>query len=356
MGARPVVILSQRLGPPTEEERRIEAAGGELRGASLWTLDEIRVNAADAEIVILGAVEPFDAAALASLPALTAVVRRGVGHDNVDVEAATKLGILVAYVPDASVEEVSDHALALLLALERRIVPLDAAVHAGSWQRDPKAIAQVRSGIRRLGELTLGIVGFGRIGQALGRKASAIYARILVADPVVDEETVERFGASLVPLPELLASADHISLHAPLLPSTHHLIDAAALEALRPGALVVNTSRGGLVDQEAVVRAARGDGIRAPGGVALDVTDPEPLAENDPLLTAPGVVLTAHSAATSTTAGAELARRSVDAAVAILEGRRPASVVNPAVLDAPELRARQLRASGPAATPPGGRG
>jgi D-3-phosphoglycerate dehydrogenase len=343
MRERPVVVVSQRLGALKEEHRRLEAAGADLRSLPLWTPDEIRANGADADVIILGAVEPFDAEALAALPATIAVVRHGVGVDNVDVEAATRLGILVANVPDASVEEVSDHAFALLLALERRIVPVDAAVHAGVWQKDPSGIAAVRAGIRRLDELTLGIVGFGRIGQALARKARPVYRRLLTADPVTPVDVAAQHGAELVPLEELLREADHISLHAPLLPSTRHLIDDAALASLRPGAVLVNTSRGGLVDQDAVVRALSGDAAGRIGGIALDVTDPEPLSEGHPLLGAPGLVLTAHSAATSTTAGQELARRSVDAALAVIEGRRPDSLVNPPVLEAPNLRATELR-------------
>ena len=337
-GDRALVLLSQRLGAITDEERRIEAAGAELRSVPLWSLDEIRANGAGADLIILGAVEPFDAAALEALPSLRAVIRRGVGHDNVDVEAATRLGILVANVPDASVEEVSDHAFALLLALERRIVPLDAAVHGGRWQHDPSAIAAVRARLRRLSGLTLGIVGFGRIGQALARKARAAYGRLVVADPVIDAATAEGLGGELVPLPELLTTADHISLHAPLLPSTRHLIDEAALRSLRPGAVLVNTSRGGLVDQDAVVRVLTGPEADRIGGIGLDVTDPEPLPEGHPLLVTPGVLLTAHSAATSTIAAVELARRSVDAAVALLEGRLPDSVVNPEVLGTSNLR------------------
>lgn len=339
---RPLVILSERLGAIGPEERRVEAAGATLRSAPLWTHDEIRANGAGTAIIILGAVEPFDAAALASLPDLEVVVRRGVGYDNVDVEAATHLGIVVAHVPDASVEEVSDHALTLLLAIERRIVPLDRAVHAGVWQKDAQGIAAVRTGIRRLSELTLGIVGFGRIGKALARKAQPLYARILVADPFVTEDDARHAGAALVTVEDLLGSADHISLHAPLIPSTRHLIDDAAIARLRPGAIIVNTSRGGLVDESAVVRAI-GQGRLAAAG--LDVTEREPLPAGDPLLGPDGIVLTAHSAASSETAGLELARRSVDAAVEVLAGRRPASVVDATVFDSPALRAIALRAA-----------
>lgn len=344
MAERPVVVVSQRLGALGEQERRIEAAGAELRSSALFTPDEIQANGAGVDIIVLGAVEPFDAAALESLPDTRAIVRRGIGTDNVDVDAATRLGILVANVPDASVEEVSDHALALLLALERRIVSLDALVHAGAWQRDMTGIIAARSGIRRLGELTLGVVGFGRIGRALARKAAGIYGRVVVADPVVSAEAAAAAGVELVPLDSLLAEADHISLHAPLVAETRHLIGEGVLDRLRPGAIVVNTSRGGVVDQDAVVRALRGEAPRL-GGIGLDVTDPEPLPADHPLLSTPGVVVTAHSAVASTTAARELARRSIDAAIDLLEGRLPASVVNPEVLDAPQLRATGLRAA-----------
>ena len=335
----PVVILSERLGAVGDEERRVEAAGAELRPAPLWNHDEIRDHAADAQIVLIGAVEPFDEQALQSLAHLEVVVRRGVGHDNVDVDAATRLGILVANVPDASVEEVSDHALALLLAVERRIVPLDRAVHDGVWQRDPSGIAAVRTGMRRLSELTLGVVGFGRIGRALAAKAAALYARTIVADPLLDGAGAEAAGVTLLPLDDVLAEADHISLHAPLLSSTRHLIDRASLSGVRRGAIIVNTSRGGLIAEPDLVAAVREGRIRA----ALDVSEQEPIPADSPLLEAPDIVLTGHSAASSETAGRELGRRSVDAVIDVLEGRLPASVVNPEVLTTAPCRVRHLR-------------
>jgi len=335
---RPVVILSARLGPVTDEERRIEASAAVVRSEALWSLDDIRDRGGDAAVFILGAVEPFDAEAMASIPNCIAVVRRGVGFDNVDVDAATRNGILVANVPDASVEEVSDHALALLLSIERRIVQLDRAVHDGVWQRDPAGIAAVRGGIRRMSELTLGIIGFGRIGRAVARKARPLYRAILVADPIAPAASADQLGATLVSVEEVLAGSDHVTLHAPLDAGTRHLIDEGALARLRPGAVLVNTSRGGLVD-EAALAAALADGRLLAG---LDVTEHEPFPADDPLLAADGLLLTAHSAHASLTAADELARRSVDAAIAIIEGRRPASIVNPEVLEAANLRATAL--------------
>lgn len=331
---RPVVVMSERLGAIGDEERRIEQAGAELRLASLWDLEQITVNAADASVILLGAVEPFDEAALAALPRLRAIVRRGVGHDNVDTDAATRLGIPVAIVPDASVEEVSDHALTLLLTLERRIIPVDAAVHAGQWQRDPTGIQSVRAGARRFAELYLGIIGFGRIGQALARKARPLYRGIMAADPAVDPVNVPP-DVELVGLEELVGRADHISIHAPLIPSTRNLVGDELLDKVRPGAMIVNTSRGGLVN-EASVRAAVADGRL--GGAGLDVTVDEPLSSRDPLLAATCIVLTAHSAGGSTTARRELSRRAVDAVIEAIEGRSPTVLANPEVLKSPALR------------------
>ena len=345
MAERPVVVVSLRLGAPGEQERRLAEAGAEVRSLPLFTPEEIRGSGAGVDVIILGAVEPFDAAALESLPDVRAIVRRGIGTDNVDLDAATRLGILVANVPDASVEDVSDHALALLLALERRIVPLDTLVHAGAWQRDMTAILAARSGIRRLTELTLGVVGFGRIGRALARKAAGIYGRIVAADPMVAPDAAAAAGVELVPLDRLLVEADHISLHTPLLPETRHLINDRVLAGLRRGAIVVNTSRGGVLDQDAVVRALTAEDRRL-AAIGLDVTEPEPLPADHPLLTTERVVVTAHSAVASTTAARELARRSVDAALALLDGRLPDSIVNPEVLASPSLRATGLRATG----------
>ena len=341
-GTGPLVIVSERLGVLGKEEVRIENEGASARSAPLWSLDDIGNHARDAMILLVGSVEPIDRAALELLSRCVAVVRRGVGHDNVDVDAASEMGIVVANVPDASVEEVSDHALALLLALERHVVRLDHAVRDGVWQRDPQGIAKTRGGIRRLSELTLGIVGFGRIGQALARKAINIYGSIVVADPLVNEQAVANAGGTLMPTDELLASADHVSLHAPLNADTRHLIGTDALSVVRPNAIVVNTSRGALVDESALLRAIAEGRIGAAG---LDVTEHEPLQADDPLLACEKVVLTAHSAASSTTAAGELHRRSIDAVVDILAGRRPSSTVNPAVFASEKLRARRLRLS-----------
>lgn len=260
-----VVVISERLGPLTDQDRRTESAGAQLRSAPLWSADEISRNAAGAAVVVIGAVEPFDALVLESLPDLAAVVRRGVGYDNVDVDAASRLGIAVANVPDASVEEVSDHALSMLLSIERAVPWLDSAVRAGAWTTDPSGIQAIRSRSRRLSSLAAGVVGLGRIGQALVRKARGVYGEILASDPAVSVEAGSALGVAIVPLQELLRQADHITLHAPLIPGTHHMVNAQTLAEMRTGAVLVNTSRGGLVDPDALVDAVHNGHLAGAG-------------------------------------------------------------------------------------------
>lgn len=340
---RPVVIFSERLGSITAHERRIEAeAGAELRRASLWSADEILANAAQADALLVGAVEPLTGAVLERLPRCQLIVRRGVGYDNVDVAAATELGIAVAYVPDASVEEVSDHALALLLALERKVLPLDRFIKGGAWVRGSDAIAAQRRGVRRLCTLTLGVVGFGRIGRALARKARPIFAERLVSDPYVTPEAAAEHGATLVPFEALVERADLVSVHAPLTPETTHLFNADVLARMKPSSYLVNTARGPLVDEAALVEALRSGRL---AGAALDVTEREPLGPESPLFGLDNLILTGHSAALSESASEDLARRSVEAVIRGLRGQRPPALVNPEVLDQPRCRLRLSDAS-----------
>ena len=340
MNAPPLdVVVSERTGALGPNEARItEQTGATVRNAPLWSLDLIREHAASADIILVGAVEPFAAEALEAITRCKAIVRRGAGYDNIDVEAATRLGIVVANVPDASVEEVSDHALALLLALERRVCGLDGAVRAGLWAVDPTSILAFRRETRRLRELNLVVIGFGRIGQALARKAQPLYAAVLTVDPVATPGEAAECGVRLVSLDDALAEGDHFSLHVPLLPETRHLISRSVLARMREGAVLVNTARGELVDEEALVEALRSGRLAAAG---LDVTAREPLPPDDPLL-ATNALITAHSASWSPTARAAIARRSVDEAIRIASGRLPSSIVNRDVLDRETLRLREV--------------
>lgn len=336
MDARRVVIFSERLLPLTGEERRIEAEPNvELRVAALWSEDDIRRDASDGSVLIVGSVEPLTGAVLRDLSQCRLIVRRGVGYDKVDVTSATELGIPVAITPGASVEEVSDHALALLLALERRAVALDHAVRSGAWQRDPTTIASVRAPIRRLNGLTLGIVGLGQIGRALARKAGPLFGHLIGFDPYLSPEEARGCGVELTSFEELLKVADLISVHAPLTPETRHMFDARAFAAMKRTTGIVNTARGSLIDQTALIDALREGNV---AGAALDVVEQEPIPDGHPLLGAPNLILTGHSAASSTSSSGELRRLTVDAAIAGLRGELPAAVVDRSVVDRPTYR------------------
>lgn len=254
------------------------------------------------------------------------MVRHGVGYDTLDVGAATEAGICVCNVTDYCTPEVADHTMALLLALARSLFPLDSYVRSGDWR-----IFQVAGGMRRIEGQTLGLVGFGKIGQAVAQRAKGFGMRVVAYDPYLSTEAVAAAGATKVELEELLKVSDAVSLHLPLSEETHHLLNADRLRLMKPTAFVVNTARGGLIDQEALADALA-EGRLA--GVGLDTFEKEPPAQDDPLLRLPNVIVSPHAAFYSQGSLRELhfrvARR---IAQVLIEGRRPDNLLNPAVLE-----------------------
>jgi phosphoglycerate dehydrogenase-like enzyme len=249
---------------------------------------------------------------------LRAIVRWGVGYDRVDVGAASDAGVAVCTVPGANAEAVADMALALILACVRRLRELDAAVRGGAW-RPPWAG-------RDLASATVGVVGLGAIGRAVVRRLRGFDCRVLAVEPQPDREFCERNGVELAGLAEVLPQADVLTLHAPHVPATHHLIGERELALLRPHAVVVNTSRGGLIDEAALVAALQGGAV---GGAGLDVFEQEPLPASSPLLGLPNVVLTGH-ASSFTELGARLTAEAVVASFReLLAGRVPSGCLNP---------------------------
>ncbi|MGA2514130.1 MAG: C-terminal binding protein [Candidatus Limnocylindrales bacterium] len=288
-----------------EIERAVFArAGYEMELAQCHTVDDV-VAAGAGAVALLTQYAPITDAVLAALPSVRVIGIYGASLDNVELPAAARRGLRVVNVPDYGVDEVADHTVGLILALTRGIVALDRAVHAGTWD--------FRSGgdLRRGSEQQVGVIGLGLIGSAVARRALALRFRVVAVDP--RRPAVE--GVRLVELEELLATSDLVSIHSRLDPSTRHLLNAAALARMKPGAYLVNTSRGGVVDQAALVEALRSGQL---GGAALDVLEREPIAPDDPLLGLPNVVLTPHAAFYSRESLAEMKRRAAEAITAAL--------------------------------------
>lgn len=258
----------------------------------------------------------LDADTLAAAPALRGIVRYGVGVDNIDLAAAARQGIRVANVPDYGVEDVSDHALALLLAVVRRIVTRDRDLRAGAWN-----VARAEP-MHRLAGRTLGLLGYGRIGARFHQKAAALgFARVIVCDPAAAlPADAERVG-----LETLLAESDVLSCHAPLTPQTRHVVDATALARMKPTAIIINTARGGLIDEAALAAALDGGRLF---GAGLDVYESEPLAAASPLRALRNVVLTDHTAWYSEESVAELQSKAAGEMARILRGEAPVHWVN----------------------------
>lgn len=251
---------------------------------------------------------------------LRTIARYGVGVDNIAVDTATELGIPVSNVPVYCVDEVAEHAVALLMTLVRKTATYDADVRAGEWRID------VGMPIHRLAGSTLGVVGFGHIGKAVAARARSLGMRVVVADPSERPEAIRTAGAEQRELDDLLAEADAVSLHVPLRPATRHLIDADRLARMKPGSFLINCARGGIVDHDALATALA-EGRLA--GAGLDVFEPERLPADHPLIGLRNTVLTPHVAFYSEESIAELQRRAAANVVAVLTGRAPDNIVNP---------------------------
>jgi D-3-phosphoglycerate dehydrogenase len=312
-----VVVITDCDHDNVDPERAVlDGHDVELRVLQCRTPKEVADQAGDADVLINQYV-PITAAVLDALARCRLVVRYGVGVDNVDVEAATARGVWVANVPDYGRDEVADHTLALALAVLRGVVVLDRSVREGRWD------LEAARPLRRLATLTYGVIGCGAIGSAVARRAAGLGMRVLGYDVegVASDPPIQR-----VPLEELLASADLVSLHAALTPDSHHLIDAAALARMRPSAFLVNTARGGLVDAAALLAALDAGAL---AGAALDVLEGEPPDELGwKLARHPRVVVTPHAAWYSEEAFHTLKTEVAREALQVLEGGRPRSPVN----------------------------
>lgn len=302
--------------------RLLREAGCEIipnpTGATL-TEDALCGLAGDADAIIAG-MELITARVLDAAPRLKIVARRGVGYETVDLDAATRRGVPVTITAGALTDAVADHTIALLLAVARRIPSLDRGVKAGGWDRPPTVDVHGK---------TLGILGFGAIGRAVARRAAGFGMRLLACDILPDVAVAASLGVTLTDLDTLLVESDFVTIHVPLTPATRGMIDEAALRRMKPAAYLINTSRGAVLDETALLAALR-EGRLA--GAGLDVFRDEPVQDLS-LAGLDQVVATPHVASHTVETLARMERSCADAVLAALRGERPIHVVNPQVYD-----------------------
>ncbi|CAM4300242.1 C-terminal binding protein [Paenibacillus tarimensis] len=303
-----------------EPEREVfEPLGIELIPAQCHTEREVIEAAKDAHGLI-SQYAPITRNVIENLPHCKVISRYGIGVDTIDVKAASDRGIIVGNVPDYCIDEVSDHALALLLTGARKIIPLHQAIQKGKWDY------KIGVPIYRLRGLVLGLVGFGRIPQQVARKAQAFGLRVIAYDPFIPGGVAESFEVKLVQLDELCAQSDFISVHAPLLASTRGMIGEEQFRRMKKGAIIVNTARGPIIQEEALIRALQ---ERTISGACLDVVEQEPIDESNPLLSMDNVILTPHISWYSEESQNELKRKTAQNVARVLIGERPDYIVNP---------------------------
>ncbi len=311
--AQPLIAVTDSpfpsLDPAKKALARLEP---EFRMAKSASADDILAVARDADAILVTYAK-LPGELLRQLTRCKAIGRFGLGVDNIDLPAAKELGIAVNYVPDYCLREVSDHAMALLLALARKVPFSNKLVQSGRWEVPPIVP------LRRLEGQVLGLVGFGNIPRALAPKAQAFGLKVLTHDPYVKPEVLAAAGVDGVSFDDLLARSDFISVHAPLMPATRGLMNAAAFAKMKTGAYLINTARGPLVDEAALVAALDSGHL---GGAGLDVVTTEPLAKDSPLMGRDNVILTPHTAFYSVEALEELQTKCASDVARVLSGEQ----------------------------------
>jgi D-3-phosphoglycerate dehydrogenase len=327
-GRKKVVHIEAEAAAALPIERTaLAAVGAELIGAG--TSDPARlINIAqDADVILTECSFTITGDLLRQLPRCQAIVMYAIGVDHCDLDAATEQGIIVAHTPGFCVDEVANHTMLFILACARRLRQLDRALRHGWWPN----VRNLEADLLPMGSLRgerLGLLSFGAIARAVAHRAQVFGLQVSAYDPFIDPAMFAQLGVTPVTLEELLATSDYLSIHTPLTPTTHHLLGVEQLRQMKPSAYLINTSRGAIVDEAALVYALQNGWL---AGAALDVFAQEPPAPNNPLLAMANVIVTPHTAYCSNAAYATVRQMAADEAVRLLGGEWPLALANPAV-------------------------
>ena len=324
------VLITDHVWPNTDPERKVlEAAGAEVLIAPDGEESTLIELSKDVDAIMTCFAQVTENVVKAAKKCVV-IGRFGVGTDNIAVDTATELGIAVTYVPDYCIDEVSDHVMAMLNTWNRKISIFDQSVKRDGWGH-----LGLTMRIMRLRGKTIGIVGFGRIGQAVAKKAAAFGMTVLAHDPVISETTAKEHRAQLVDLQELLTLSDFVTLHAPLIPSTHHMIGESELNLMKKEAFLINAARGPLIDENALYKALKNGNI---AGAGLDVMEDNVPAKSHPLLQLDNTIITPHTAFFSQESTLELEQRAATEVVNVYQGLMPDNLYNGDVLNHPSPR------------------
>ncbi len=318
--AQNVVVTDWTFPDLSIEEEILRRNGISLAGKQCKNEAELIALVSDADAVITQFAR-IDAIVIGAIRRARVIVRYGIGVDNVDLEAARARGIPVCNVPDYCIDEVADHTLGFILAITRQIVPNTLHLRSRQW-----GLATPLASMRALKDLTIGVIGFGRIGREVARRLAAFKCRLLVLDPLVATDEVTKAGAGAAKsLEQVLAESDIVTLHCPSTAQTRRMFNAEAFGRMKPGSILINVGRGDLVDSPSLVDALQKGTL---AGAALDVFDLEPLPAGHPVLKMPNVLLTAHVASASPAAVRKLRESAATIALAALRGQPLPNVVN----------------------------
>lgn len=316
------VLITDYVWPNLDPEREVlEAAGFELVVAPDGSEETLAGLASDVDGIMFCFAQVTEKV-LRSAPKCLVAARYGIGVDNLNIPVCTELGIVVTNVPDYCIDEVTEHTFGMVMALNRRLVPHNAAVKSGGWSS-----VVLDKPMKRMNGATFGVIGFGRIGRSVGTKAGALGMNVLTYDPML-EPGQDVGGASSVTLDEVFEKSDFISVHVPLTDQTRGMIGREQFALMKQGSIIVNPSRGGLIDELALSDALASGHI---AGAGLDVMEPAPPAEDHPLLQQENVIITPHTAFFSQASTLELETRTAREVIRVVNGGQPENFINPDV-------------------------